>query len=565
MLFRNLVAVTLFFLSACQSVAVDSQSITGEAATVANDCAFKAVDLEKYGYKPFEEAKVVRSSDGTLSTTLTVSMVERNIAGCQATLRNYNGDLVGPTLRLKPGDTLKIKLDNSLPADGKPASADVNEPHGFNITNFHSHGLHVSPSGNSDNVLIAVQPQTSFDVEIKVPEDHPTGTFWYHAHLHGSTALQVSSGMAGALIIEDESSPTSLDSIPQIKAAVEKVFMLQQIGYDEHGMIEDYDCFGPGPKTSKGCNWSSSLRHTSINGQFVPTIKMKEGEVQRWRFIHGGVRETIDLAISGNNDKPWLLYELAVDGLSLGYINAWDHVELQPGYRSELLVKAPSLDDGFSSQEYLLYDRPSDASVGLRATDERREVLARLIVEPGSKDMPLPCNVFNQRDGCPTLAVTRPHKDIEADELNGIPQNVNFDIGPRICPPDPTMPCFPCNDTPGECKLRFMINNRPFDTRNIRKLSLGTASEWTLGSSVANHPFHIHVNPFQYVRKNPLGKNEIIWRDTLLVRQDVPVKIRSRYERYIGKFVIHCHILDHEDQGMMQIVEVEIPGGSAHH
>ena len=107
-----------------------------------------------------------------------------------------------------------------------------------------------------------------------------------------------------------------------------------------------------------------------------PTIRLHEGEVQRWRFIHAGVRETLDLAISGNDaDSAWPLYEIAVDGLSLGYINNWNHIELQPGYRSDVLIKAPPIVNDEREQEYWLYDSPSTARRGLRASEEDRQVV----------------------------------------------------------------------------------------------------------------------------------------------------------------------------------------------
>ncbi|MFC4158695.1 multicopper oxidase domain-containing protein [Chitinimonas lacunae] len=89
-------------------------------------------------------------------------------------------------------------------------------------------------------------------------------------------------------------------------------------------------------------------------------------------------------------------------------------------------------------------------------------------------------------------------------------------------------------------------------------------SVWTLNSKLVNHSFHIHVNPFQMMRKDSRGRDQVVWRDTLMVKQDEPVEIYSPYEDYIGRFVLHGHILDHEDQGMMQLVEIEPEGGSAH-
>jgi len=191
---------------------------------------------------------------------------------------------------------------------------------------------------------------------------------------------------------------------------------------------------------------------------------------------------------------------------------------------------------------------------------ETHHILAKIIVRHEPVSMPMPCDGAKT---CPALAMTKPHKNIEDNELNGSKQNVMFNIGNYYCD-QPGETCYPCdNNTPEDkvCKTRFMINNIPFAENNVRKLKLGTASEWKLSTETAQHPFHIHVNPFQVDRKNPEGNMVPIWRDTLFVRtKDTtknPVKIRSRYEVFIGKFVIHCHILDHEDQGMMQIVEIE--------
>ena len=151
-------------------------------------------------------------------------------------------------------------------------------PHCFNGTNLHTHGLWVNPSGNGDNVLLSINPQTQFTYEYNIPSDHPSGTFWYHTHRHGSTALQVSSGMAGALIIRGNRLPTptahgDIDTLIPTSAIPERVLVMQQIQYacrapaatpgdlgpikqdingryicdpGDVGGIEGYDQFGPG-------------------------------------------------------------------------------------------------------------------------------------------------------------------------------------------------------------------------------------------------------------------------------------------------------------------------------
>ena len=89
---------------------------------------------------------------------------------------------------------------------------------------------------------------------------------------------------------------------------------------------------------------------------------------------------------------------------------------------------------------------------------------------------------------------------------------------------------------------------------------INKAEKWYLStdpqSLAPSHPFHIHVNPFQFDRKDPNGATERIWRDTLLVTQGNDLEVRSRYTVFTGQFVLHCHILDHEDQGMMQVVQI---------
>ena len=524
----------------------------------ANPCAYKPIDIDRYGGAAFENPPVIRSENGVLHTILNLDYAENTIAGCPVRLRNYNGALVGPTFRVKPGDTVVVTIENDLPPNPGPMPDDQNTPHNFNTTNLHTHGLHVSPVGNSDNVLLAVKPGQTWITEIKIPADHPPGTFWYHAHVHGSTALQVSSGMAGALIIEG-----GLDDVPAIRDAHDRTFVLQQIAYDKRGEIEGYKSLNFG-------EWEAMHRHTTINGQVVPTIRVRPGAVERWRFIHAGIRETVQPVLRDTGDAPGdrplaaytptaiaampvgaPLHEIAVDGLALGRIDSWagtaeaSGITLQPGYRSDVLVKAPAVQ---RPRLLLLTDAAAPAANRLRAGQEDDDnILALVVVAGAPAGMPLPTEA--------QVADLAPHAPITDDELTGAPQTVIFNVAERVCPPGES--CRPCAADEPDCKTRFMINARPFSLDNVRQLQLNTASEWSLSSLQFSHPFHIHVNPFQVTRIGPDGRDQIVWRDTLFVHEGAdPVKIRSRYTRYIGKFVIHCHILDHEDQGMMQVVEI---------
>ncbi|MEY2913371.1 MAG: hypothetical protein RLZZ184_2680 [Cyanobacteriota bacterium] len=525
------------------------------------------LDINQTDYvgHPFQNPESIKpeKDSKTLKTTLTVKYAQNKIADCQVNLRSYNGKLVGPTLRAKPGDTLEITLVNDLPPN--PTSSDhvsdhvtakmsskisspdcsyeletttnnINIPHNFNTTNFHTHGLHVDPGSCSDNVLRVMNPRKQdgdpapkYAIKVKIPEDHPSGTFWYHSHVHGSTALQVSSGMVGALIIEGG----GLDKIPEIAKAKEQVFMFEEIAYDNNGVIENYDVFGPK-------KWQESGRFITINGQIMPKITMRPGEVQRWRFIHGGIRESINLELREQyTDQQIPLHEIAVDGIPLGKLDSWnnDPVELESGYRSDVLVQAKQLLPGQQSQEYVLIDKPTNANESLLGVPERKHILATVIVKGEPLNMSLPTKyrlAKAKKDDAP--------EDIRDDELRRDQhQVVSFNI-----------------DTIKE-PTEYQVNGQPFDPKQVRHLQLNQAEEWKLESLLANHPFHIHVNPFQYDRIGPDGNQERIWRDTLLVTTKNPLRIRSRYTKFTGEFVLHCHILDHEDNGMMQSVKISDP------
>jgi len=465
----------------------------------------------------------------------------------------------------RPGDTLRIRLENTLPCpEGQtctckpdPCAGGQESPAAhahavvsgvppksvFNTTNLHTHGLHVSPKCNSDNVFVDVQPGCGFSFEFKIPKSHPAGTYWYHPHVHGSTAVQVSSGAEGALIIRGD-----FDEVPGIREAGEDVILFQQIPYkcnfdvatdwtckpDQLGIVEDFtQQFGTG-------KWEASGRFTTVNGLVQPVIKMRPEEVRRWRLIHGGVRERLTVAVgekTGDSSfqvqKGWLNL-IALDGLPTGGVKASDAVRLDPGYRADVLARAPQ-----KPGTYYLLDEPSAPLLtALDATEaaatealEPRKVLAVLVVEGK------PCS--DPKDPChrtlpePARLASFRLPSVTDQEIAGrAPQKVYFDIS----------------------QGKFTVCGRDYDPKlPPRSLELGKADEWIVASStVAGHPFHIHVNPFEVIE--PSG--ERYWKDTLFVDKGQTVKLRTRYETFDGDFVLHCHILDHEDQGMMESVRI---------
>lgn len=128
----------------------------------------------------------------------------------------YNGTLIGPTLKVKPGDTIKIDLVNDFPPN-LTVQRMGGFPHDPFTTNFHTHGLTVSPQGISDNIYRLMEPGTISPIEIDIPSDHQCGTFWYHPHKHGSVSFQFFGGMSGFLIIEG--CEGGLENVPEIADA----------------------------------------------------------------------------------------------------------------------------------------------------------------------------------------------------------------------------------------------------------------------------------------------------------------------------------------------------------
>ena len=595
------------------------------AAATANPCAYKSIDLNKYGGEDFQNPPQLKSSNGVLKMGLDVKYTDPakvSIGGCPLTLRSFNGAIGGPTIRLKPGDKLLLQLRNQLPKESpeeiKRQFEDeasqahlLTMPHSFNTTNLHYHGLHVSPSGNSDNVLLAIEPGDAEDYEVNIPSNHPAGTFWYHPHAHGSTAVQVGSGMEGALIIDDD--PSKLP--PALREAGspehEKILEFQSILYDTNGKVDNIESFFPSPNIPTGNNckqftgplpnqtsegtWECSHRMTTINGQIIPVIHMRPGEVARWRMIDTSFRESIELQL---DEHP--LHEIALDGLYTGTIDDWNEdtppLDLEPGYRSDVLVKAkpcaPQTSRGRQQQlmllekspllqavnpgtcRYGLWNRATPAKLSLRGDQQHETLLAILEVSGPPEDMPLPT--------ADEMAPLAPFGDLNLQAKAGQQggpigvQQVAFKIGSDLRNPNyncpATGPCPAtknCSDNEVGCPTNyFQVNYQAYNPNNERRLKLGAIEMWNIttvgdppgvpggGVPPLPHVFHIHVNPFQYTRTGPNGNPELVWKDTLLIPAGTNIQIYTQYLDFTGKFVMHCHILDHEDLGMMEVDNV---------
>ncbi len=549
---------------------------------------------------------------------------------------------VAPTLVAKPGNTVRILMRNLLPPEeGCPGhGSDINIPHCFNTTNLHSHGLWVSPAGISDNVLRTLPPNKDFtyEYEYNIPADHPAGTFWYHPHVHGSTAIQVASGLAGALIVKGERLPQRAvgggvipgDVDVLLKSAPDKTFVMQQIQYicrdpkappgpsglrpsktlgpggpwicdkGDVGVLDGYDVFGP--------NWGKSGRFTTVNGATTALLSQdaRVGMPERWRFIHGGVADTIrvsirkraagakaiDLTQIGAAKQDEIIeqqceptkdavpqFEIAADGLTRVRALERTSTFLQPGYRSDVLV---AFDE---PGEYCVIDETVNvAQAGVQGSSDRRQLLFLVKVDAGKAAPPRDQVVDLLASSAERLAI--PDAAFKAAIVKGLRENLDLTaFAPHTTLANAKIDTHQTlffslsnaetKPSKGPAVGREVGKMKRFDPNDFsRTLVLGNTDEWELridpdDAVKIGHPFHIHVNPFEVMSVTGPGGRDLTadptsqyfgmkgaFKDTIFIEYEAVVKVRSHYRRYIGDFVLHCHILNHEDGGMMEMVRI---------
>ena len=478
----------------------------------------------------------VESRNGLLDVDLNIAYADVIVDGQKMNLRAYNGTFPGPTLVARPGDVLRIREINKLPPE-PPGSAteshEVNGPHGANVVNLHTHGLNVSPDGNEDNVLIEIHPGETFAHEFHVPADHPTGTFWYHPHKHGSTACQVGSGMAGMLLLTDPQN--DIRSVPEVGAAKEVILLFQELYIktrpDGVGEV-------PGEPTSVDNYYYSNVirNEITVNGVactergmdgsvVIPEIHMRPGEVQHWRMAHAGIFHNWPFTIEGHQSNI-----ISYDGLTLEKPEVVSDFVFTSGQRRDILVQA-SMTPGTYAVKRKAYKQAEEVNTWPVIT------LFNLVVDGAPVKMKLPTKLNPPRDRLPY---------VRDDEIT-YKREAGFSF---------------IDNTEKELFL-FTVNNRVFNPGRIDFSSiLGSAEEWIITNNPSSeHPYHIHVNWFQVLSTtDQFGKvttyDPPIWMDTVNIPMHGKVRTRMRFQHFQGKSVLHCHFLPHEDDGMMSLVEI---------
>jgi FtsP/CotA-like multicopper oxidase with cupredoxin domain len=428
--------------------------------------------------QPLVQPELRESSGGVLETRLEAKLSATTLAGRDVTSTVYEGSFPGPTLAVWPGDTLRLQLANGLEE----------------CTNIHTHGFHVSPKDNSDNIYLHINPGETFDYEYHLPDNHPSGIYWYHPHCHGLTASQTTGGMSGAIIVRG-----GLDELDGIAGLTDRILILQSTQFDGDGTMVPFD------------QQSAATRMRLVNGQLQPTIAIQPGETQRWRVANVTSDDFFLLRLADHS-----LHVIAKDGNPYDQVLTVDEILLAPAERVEFLVQASK-----STGSYELRSLQWGEDYQLQPD----VLIATMVVEGDSLEpTPLPTSLIPFED-LSTLAIDR--QRVTTFEEPGPP-------------------------------LFLAIDGKHWDADRIdQTVQLGHLEEWVVrNTSSHRHPFHIHVNDFQVVAVNGQPVQAHGWQDTVNLPSNGEVTIRMRFADFSGKFVYHCHILSHEDFGMMANVEV---------
>jgi len=431
----------------------------------------------------------------------------------------FAGKTVAPVIRASPGDTLRITYVNRLPPKS-PETCAINPC--MDMTNLHFHGLNVAPDAPQDDVLtMLAKPGQVLHYAVEIPRDHPPGLFWYHTHPHGESHRQVLDGMSGAIVIEGMER-----YVPEVSHLRERVMVVRgrSIEHDPNATALIREVEVP----AKGCGGEAEKVEElfTVNGVIRPQIEIAPEERQFWRIVNASADRYLDLQLDGESFEV-----VALDGLPLAYHDpkhptlATDHLLVAPAGRLEAIVTGP----------------PSGAHSNLRS----------LCVNTGPAGDPNPEMVLAD--------LVPPRSDqIKADPLSRNAHAINH--RPPVYKPvnvEPfkkTAPDFVVTFT--EDTNGFYINGRKFspDASPMTSVRVGTYKHWRIVNATAElHPFHIHQVHFLAYAQNGAPLPDPAWLDTVNVPYGGSVDVILDFTNPVirGMSVFHCHLLNHEDKGMM--------------
>jgi FtsP/CotA-like multicopper oxidase with cupredoxin domain len=534
-----------------------------------------------------EQPKDLRSHDGVLKLDLTIHDFKEKNGPVRYCYLLPDGTQ-SPTLRLHPGDLLILHLTNRLidfptavagaqPLPGSPAmkmtmhvQRDSGDPctrgaMSAVATNLHFHGLTVPPVCHQDDVLkTSILPgDPPFEYRFRIPKNEPPGLYWYHPHIHGFTLPEVLGGASGALIVEGiERADPDLAGLPERVLVIRDQDVMNPNAPPSKSepvvpkLFIDHD----GDSANNGTGFGLPAKDLSINYVPVPypdyppaRIIIKPGERELWRVLNASAITYLNLAVLFNH-APQQLGIVAIDGVPLRWggspspsIVSVDHIGLPPASRVEFVVQGPTL-----GVPALLVTRTVDTGPG--GENDPNRALASITA---ASDAPDPQSVLPAHPK-PLPPATLPWlgnvQPVRVRKLYFSEKLTN--------PNDPTSAVEFYLTVDGQTPKPFDPSS-PMPNIVVRQ---GTVEDWIIENRSAElHAFHIHQLHFELVAWDGVPVNEPFLRDTVNVpyydgRQleypSVRLRMDFRDPNTVGTFVFHCHILDHEDAGMMGTVKV---------
>jgi len=457
--------------------------------------------------------------------------------------------LEAPTLHVNPGDTLNITLTNmepnthSLGSGGETVSAPSNTCGAVEMTvqsaNIHFHGLNVTPRCHSDEVIhTLVNPAESFNYRIKIPKDEPPGMYWYHAHVHGIASHAVQGGASGAIEVEGIANiQAAVQGLPQ-RFLVFRDQPLQNPQTSLTGIVAPF--------------WDVSLNYVPVSfPRYVPgIIQMQAGAQEFWRVVNASADTVMDIQLLYDG-KAQPLQIVALDGVPTGSqdgkqqgtIITQTDILIPPAGRAEFVMTGPSA----KVKNAILWTRHIDTGPG--GDSDTGRPLAQIQLTRDLHKIPKPIlataiPVHAQRFADLTDAMVTLHRSLYFDEH----------IGRNGKTPSGGMVFFITVEGQGD---KFYTPDELPAITTTR----GAVEDWTIENHTNEvHEFHIHQVHFQLLAVNgkPVEANQRQFYDTHQVgywsgQGPYPsITVRMDFRgAVVGEFVYHCHILDHEDHGMM--------------
>jgi FtsP/CotA-like multicopper oxidase with cupredoxin domain len=428
----------------------------------------------------------------------------------------YRGNNIPPVIRVRPGSILSVEYKNELAVKSREVC--VGQPC-MNMTNLHFHGLHVSPNKPQDDVLTMIAaPGETLHYSVQVPPQQPPGLYWYHTHSHGESYIQDLDGMSGAIIVEGIER-----YVPEVLKMRERILVVRDLVLPSDTAERKSVMESVAMQTTQcGTAPEKPERAFTVNGSLRPQIDIAPGERQFWRIVNASPDRYVDLELDSAS-----LDVVALDGMPLAYHDpsilkrSMNHVLLPPAGRVEAIVTGP----------------PADSHAALRS----------LCFDTGPDGDSNPAMVLAD------LVSAQPSNLQARRALGGAPVYVTFPqtVLKRV---EASEPQFVVTFT--EDKQGFYINGQKFEMNSgpMLTVNVGSIQHWRVTNPTREvHPFHIHqVHFLTYaVSEKPVKDSE--WLDTVNVPYGSSVDLVMDFTDPIirGMSLFHCHLLSHEDKGMM--------------